>query len=335
MPGVSVFLQLDVPPRDAMEVGRLADQSEFKQLWLNDSQDAFMDCWAYAGMFAINTSRVRIGPGVTNPLTRHPRVTATAAVTVHEISGGRANLGLGAGDNATDTLGWKPAPFKAVRECVEICREKFKAKGADIPIYLTGGSPRILAYASKEADGIWVGGVRTPQMLRNNVERVLSKAKEVGRTKPKIELLGQTQFAISHDRREAMDDMRGSVAGATRRIKEKPETWPRELEHLRPQAEKVAQADDVFNHMRSRTSTGEFTPQAKLVTDEMVEYFAIFGTPQDVLPKFKALWDEAARLETRDVEFTFNLTPHGSMQGGKKRSFELFVREVLPKLRSG
>jgi 5,10-methylenetetrahydromethanopterin reductase len=46
------------------------------------------------------TTRIRLGTGVTNPFTHHAAVTAFAIATVHAVSGGRATLGIGRGDSA-------------------------------------------------------------------------------------------------------------------------------------------------------------------------------------------------------------------------------------------
>src|SRR5499433_4258394 len=142
-----LFLMQDIPHPQYIEMVQLAEAAGCEHVWVIDGQDVFPDPWATAALLAVNTDRVRIGPGVTNPLTRHPRVTANAILTIHELSGGRGILGLGAGDNAVRTLGWKPAKLAELREAVLICREKFRQHRAEIPIYVAGGGPRLNAYA--------------------------------------------------------------------------------------------------------------------------------------------------------------------------------------------
>ena len=53
------------------------------------------------GAVAAATSRVTIGPGITNAYTRHPGVTAAGIATLDDLSGGRAALGVGAGGSLT------------------------------------------------------------------------------------------------------------------------------------------------------------------------------------------------------------------------------------------
>src|ERR671922_2813060 len=79
---------------------REIDHSGFDWLGVADSQSVFREMYVALTITALNTSRVRLGPLVTNPLTRHLVVTASAISTIDELSGGRAMLGIGSGDSA-------------------------------------------------------------------------------------------------------------------------------------------------------------------------------------------------------------------------------------------
>ena len=326
MPKLDLFLSQDLPYPGYVEMAQLAEEHGFENLWLIDSPEAYYNIWAAAAVCAVNTSRIRIGPGVTNPLSRHPQVTANAALTIHDISGGRAILGLGAGDSAVRQWGGKPVTVSVMREAIEFFQERFKEKGADIPIYLAVGGPKMTALACEKADGIigGGGGRRGPQGLQARLEQIKAVAKEVGRDMAKLPVEPTLSYAISHDRREAMDDMRGPIARGMKGIFiDRRGTWPTELEHLRADAERVAEAYDYKYHQLSHV------PHAELVTDALVEEFGLAGTPEEVLPKFKALWQEASRQEAAGVDITFQIWPAGR---GRKRSFELFIQEILPQL---
>lgn len=80
-----------------------------------DSQSLGGDPYVMMGAWAMATDRIKLSTGVTNPLTRHPVVTAAAAATLQATSGGRAVLGIGRGDSALAYLGHGPvklAPFR-------------------------------------------------------------------------------------------------------------------------------------------------------------------------------------------------------------------------------
>ena len=74
-----------------------------------DSQCLSRDPYVLMGAWAMETERIKLSTGVTNPLTRHPAVTAASAATLQAISGGRAVLGIGRGDSALAYLGQAPA----------------------------------------------------------------------------------------------------------------------------------------------------------------------------------------------------------------------------------
>ena len=65
----------------------------YDNLWLTDSSLHSRNCWAYLTLAARQTSRMMIGTAVTNPVTRHPAVTAVAAATLADISGGPGHPG--------------------------------------------------------------------------------------------------------------------------------------------------------------------------------------------------------------------------------------------------
>jgi 5,10-methylenetetrahydromethanopterin reductase len=78
-----------------------------------DSQSLCCDPYAAMGVWAAATERLKLAPGVTNPFTRHPAVTAAAIATIQAISGGRAVLGVGRGDSALAYLGHAPVTLPA------------------------------------------------------------------------------------------------------------------------------------------------------------------------------------------------------------------------------
>ncbi len=76
----------------AGEIAEQAEQAEaagFDGLFMTDSQNLWLECWVVLTVVAKATSRLKLGPGVTNPITRHPSVTANAAASLQEVSGGR------------------------------------------------------------------------------------------------------------------------------------------------------------------------------------------------------------------------------------------------------
>jgi alkanesulfonate monooxygenase SsuD/methylene tetrahydromethanopterin reductase-like flavin-dependent oxidoreductase (luciferase family) len=95
------------------EAAQELDQLGFNSVWLwdhyvswNDPRESVLECWTTLAGLAEATRRIRLGPLVANNTNRHPGRLAKVAATLNELSGGRLELGIGAG-------GWaaEQAPF--------------------------------------------------------------------------------------------------------------------------------------------------------------------------------------------------------------------------------
>ena len=73
-----------------------------------DSQNLSGDSYVALAMAARDTKKIKLGTGVTNPLTRHPAATASAIASIQLISDGRAVLGIGRGDSSLAHIGRAP-----------------------------------------------------------------------------------------------------------------------------------------------------------------------------------------------------------------------------------
>lgn len=96
-----------------------------------DSQSLSMDPWVQMGAWAQATERLKLSTGVTNPLTRNLAVTANAAATLHEISGGRAVLGIGRGDSALAYLGYAPVGTAAFDRALHVLQRLLSGGSVD------------------------------------------------------------------------------------------------------------------------------------------------------------------------------------------------------------
>src|SRR5215211_1924899 len=85
-----------VAPRSAER----AEREGWDGIVVVDSQNLSGDPFVGLALAARETSRLRLGTGVSNPATRHPAAAAAAIASVHVASGGRAVLGVGRGDSA-------------------------------------------------------------------------------------------------------------------------------------------------------------------------------------------------------------------------------------------
>src|SRR5262249_2597646 len=92
-----------------------AEAAGFAGLAVVASQNLAGDPWVGLALAARESARIRLGTAVTNPVTRHPAVTAAAAVTLQVASAGRFVHGIGRGDSALAHPGRAPASGQTVR----------------------------------------------------------------------------------------------------------------------------------------------------------------------------------------------------------------------------
>lgn len=154
---------------------RLADQLGYEAVFSTNiaSHDGLISLAAYASV----TSRIKLGTGVLPAFNRHPIALAQEAATLDEFSNGRLWLGIGTSHAAT-MKGWYGFPFDKpltqLKEYLEILRTllrtgsvqhtgpyytaNFAFAGAgprpEMPIMISGLSPRTLAYAGSTCDGV-------------------------------------------------------------------------------------------------------------------------------------------------------------------------------------
>src|SRR5919206_426497 len=158
------------PPRRLLELIRLTEDLGYHTVYLGDSQMIWREAFSLLGAAALVTSRIRLGPGVTNPITRDPAVVAAAVETLGELAGPRIILGIGAGDSSLRTLGKRPATLDQLESSIHFIRGLLSGQelphpdsGASArltyvaaeppPIYLAVSSPKIHRLAGRVADG--------------------------------------------------------------------------------------------------------------------------------------------------------------------------------------
>lgn len=274
---------------------KLAEEAGVDFVWVTDHYNN-RNVYATLTAIAYNTSKVKIGTGVTNPYVVNPCWTAAAIATIHEISGGRAILGIGAGDRITlESIGIKwEKPLTAVREAVEIMRRLlngetvkfegkfFKVTGARlnfkvdeyIPIYLGAQAPKMLKLAGQVADGVLINASHPIDFKEasTHIKEGLSKReKEV-----KFDIVAYTAMSIDKDVNAAKDAVKIVVAfivgGAPDTILERHDI-------------KIEKAREISNAI----AKGDFGGAMSLVDDKMIEAFSVCGTPEMVINRIEEL----------------------------------------------
>ncbi len=187
----------------------------------------FHDTWTLLTAIAMRTERVTVFPDVANLPLRPPAMLAKAAASLDLLSGGRVELGLGAGGfwEAIKAMGGPVRTpgesVQALEEAIEVIRMVWSGKRAlryegrfyqlaglnagpvpshPIGIWLGAYKPRMLALIGRSADG-WVPslGPLKPEELADAAERIDDAARAAGRDPSAIRRLLNVGANLSAD----------------------------------------------------------------------------------------------------------------------------------------
>ncbi|GIH15428.1 LLM class flavin-dependent oxidoreductase [Rugosimonospora africana] len=163
-------------PEQVVALAQLAEQAELDLATFQDHpyQPAFLDTWTLMSYLAAATSRIRLSANVLNLPLRQPVVVARSAASLDLLSGGRVELGIGAGgfwDAIEASGGRRLTPGQSVdalEEAIRIIREVWDAEQRG-GIRVAGDYYRVMGAKRGPAPahdiGIWVGAYK-PRMLR-------------------------------------------------------------------------------------------------------------------------------------------------------------------------
>jgi alkanesulfonate monooxygenase SsuD/methylene tetrahydromethanopterin reductase-like flavin-dependent oxidoreductase (luciferase family) len=172
-----------------VELAAVADRAGLDLVSFQDHpyQPRFLDTWTLLSFVAARTSRVRIAANVLNLPLRNPAIVARAVASLDILSGGRAELGIGAGafwDGIAAMGGRRLSPGQSVdalEEAIDVIRalwdvgepggaryegSYYRLDGAargpaalhDVAIWVGAYKPRMLDLTGRKADG-WLPSV--------------------------------------------------------------------------------------------------------------------------------------------------------------------------------
>jgi 5,10-methylenetetrahydromethanopterin reductase len=279
---------------DVVALARMAEDVGFDRLGISDVV-LWQDCFVLLGLVARETSRILLGPMVTNPYTRHPAVLASLAATLHDVSNGRFFLGIGAGAGLEPLGGGSPRLVTSLRECVTAIRgllqggtvdytgetvslhgARLRHGPAKVPISIGTRSPQVMRLAGEIADIALVGGhYLSPSLAADYRTWIAKGAARAGRPISTVEIAPRITLCTSVDGALARRSVKRYVAHYAALIRPAElgldDDWYRRIE-----AALARSTGWYFDHDRHDD------PEIySLVSDSLVRAFAIAGTPKE------------------------------------------------------
>ncbi|HEV7641509.1 MAG TPA: LLM class flavin-dependent oxidoreductase [Gaiellaceae bacterium] len=286
-PSLGVGLFGTEPAARMVELALCAETCGFETAWMGDSQNIWREAYVTLGAAAPATSTLQLGTGVTNAVTRHPSVLASAWATLAELAPGRVAFAIGTGDSSLRTMGLAPPTVVELEQRILQLRRLLAgdevvedatggryrlhfAPDQHVPIYVAGASPRALRMAGRVADGVIACVGVDRRLVDSALAHVAAGAEETGRDPTSIRVVLWTAVAVEDDGDSARDLVRAFTASVV---------VPPLVGRLDPPEwsaiERIRERYQYSDHMRTDAE------HRLLVPDELVSHFAVGGTPED------------------------------------------------------
>ena len=294
---IQLLLLGDAPVAQLVERARLAEGNGYSAVWVADER-FYREVYSCLGQIAVHTSRVLLGPCVTDPFARHPALTAMAIATLDEISGGRAILGIGAGISGFAELGIERRnPARAIREAIEVIRALLRGEAVDfhgdvvafnqgrlsfspprpgMPVYVASNGPLGQRVGADIGDGVIMEACASAAEVRAFRAAVARAARNTGRDPRAIPIFARLNTCIAADGRIARDAVRPAVArylGAGRMRSRTAAAQGLEL---------PAEALATVAGAAYAAGVKPYLPLLPLITDRHVDAFTLAGTIDEV-----------------------------------------------------
>jgi len=327
----SLRLNNDRPVSEYVTLAQAAEKAGFDQFWV--SHDLFLrSAPVILAAVAQATERIEIGTCIVNPYTMNPAEIAMMAATLDELSGGRFNLGLGAG--AGEFLKWvgisQDKPLMAVIETIKVLNALLSGKPAPldgeflqwdneaylrfaplrrIPIYIGAMSPNMLRAIGEIADG-GLPLLFPPEHYETVMPLIREGVERSGRDLDEIDIAACIWCSVDDDRIAAEDALREKIAYYGHALS--PMIW-----------ERLGVTREAFNEIERAMMVERDNEKAKrLVTPAMLR-IGIVGDTHDLIERLEGL----VAMGAQHLSFGPPLGPN------VLAAVEALGRDVLPHFR--
>jgi 5,10-methylenetetrahydromethanopterin reductase len=315
-----------------------------------DSQNLADDAYLVLAAAVSSTEHLGVATGVTNPLTRHPAVTASAVAGLQVLSAGRAVLGIGRGDSALAHVGRAPASVPAFERYLAAVQAYLRGDDvafdalvehatiaapvdalgladsptasrmhslrpglAKVPVEVAATGPRVIEAAARHAERVMFGLTADLDRLRWGMETAAVAAGPDG-----VRYGAYINVVCHPDVDVARALVRGGLSTFARfSVMHGAVTGPA-TDDQRAVLDEVHRRYDMTSHTRSGSD------QAEALTPDFIDRAAIVGPPEHCIERLQALG--AAGID----KITVIGPTAGADPDAARVAARLFAAEVLP-----
>jgi probable F420-dependent oxidoreductase len=301
-----LVLQTDPPASKVVSLMKRAERNGFTYGWTFDSAVLWQEPFVIYSQILSNTSKLKVGPMVTNPGTRTWEVTASTFATLNDMFGNRTVCGIGRGDSAMRVAGRTPNTLARISEAMKVIRALGSGQEADLggtvvrfpwakedaelPVWMAAYGPKALKMTGEEADG-FILQLADLYLTEYMVKAVKDAAVAAGRDPSEVTIcVAAPAYVTEDDSPEALAHAReqcrwfggmvgNHVADLVSKYGEHSAQVPDELTDYI----KAREGYDYSHHGRSGNPDTQFVP------DEIVDRFCLIGPVERHIEKLNAL----------------------------------------------
>ena len=282
------------------QVAKLCEATGWDGLLITDTQCLAAEAIVQLSLCVAATQRIKLGTGVTNPVTRDPAVLASAFNTLQQESGGRMTLGIGRGDSSLAHIGKRPAPVAALEAFLvslqgylrgeAVTRDGFPSRlhvlsaQPKVPVDVAGTGKGVIALAARHADGLTLAVGASPERIAGKVRQVEAALSAAGRSRASFKLSAYVNVAVNDRLDVAREIARGGAAVTARFSGMHGGAASDGLDADAGRAVLcLADSYDMAHHGSSAA------PHARALPDSFIDGFAVVGDAARVTKRLEAV----------------------------------------------
>jgi 5,10-methylenetetrahydromethanopterin reductase len=329
---ISIAFQTDKTPAQYIALAKLVDQYDFDAVSVY-CDAPFQPSYGPLLLMAPNIQRARLGPAAVSPARIHPIDIAAETALLAQLAQGGVYVGVARGAWLADHgITEAQQPIQAIRETIDIVR--YMLSGAEggyqgemyqiaahvrapyplpvsqIRIMIGTWGRKLCAVAGEIADEVKVGGSANPDLVSVIQDYIAAGERKAGRVDGSVGVALGAVSVVDEDRHQAREQARRAVALY--------------LPIVAPLDPTLQVEPELLERLQTYVNQHDSAAAAHLISDDLLERFALAGDAKDIIRQAEAIFAAGARR----IEFG---TPHGLQP---EVGIRILGEKVLPALAS-
>lgn len=311
---------------DQVDLAARAEAGGIDYFGVGEGPLLWSDPYQYLALASQTTSTIKLGTCVTNPVTRIPPQTANSVATLNRLAPGRVFMGIGAANNAMRSMGRSVAKMAELDHAIDVASAMVRGERVvhswrgeereieflapeqgwvnvddDVEVWVSAGGPKSLAIAAKHADAVFYCLGPDPTLIRIVRDELDRHAIAAGRDPAEIKLSALTWFYAMRPG-DTLEDaiLKGFGSGPISSCLTNIALLKEHVDELGTEIVDAAEtaagaylglAPEGAHYLDIwRTYLNGFDRRhANIVTKEIIDFFCLYGTPEQLNEKVAAM----------------------------------------------